>query len=83
MSNIRVRLKLSGELLPSLCGFDEKTLELPEGSTVGDAVATAIIDEKLRGLCTTILNGLEVDPDSALRDRDFVLLTMFAVVSGG
>jgi hypothetical protein len=82
MSNIRVRIRLSGALA-QMCGFEEKTFELPEGSTVGDAVDTAIIDENTRGLCIAILNGLEVDLDSVLRERDFLLLTMFTVISGG
>jgi len=36
MSNIRVRIRLSGALA-QMCGFEEKIFELPEGITVGDA----------------------------------------------
>lgn len=45
--------------------------------------STAIIDENTRGLCIAILNGLEVDLDSVLREWDFLLPTMFTVISGG
>ncbi|MDR1509278.1 MAG: hypothetical protein LBS53_06530 [Synergistaceae bacterium] len=82
MTNIRVRIKLTASLA-AFTGYGEKNIDLPENSTVSDAIQSAGINEKLVKICAAQMNGLSVDGTSVLRNSDCLLLYMKVAVSGG
>jgi sulfur carrier protein ThiS len=82
VKNISVRVKLAASLAV-LAGYREKNIDLPEGSTVRDAIQSAGFSEKIAKICAGQMNGLPVDDASVLRENDRLLLYMKAVVRGG
>lgn len=82
MKNIRVRVKLTASMA-ALADYREKNIDLPDGSTVRDAIQSAGLSEKIAKICAGQMNGLPVDDTSVLRDNDRLLLYMKVVVRGG
>jgi sulfur carrier protein ThiS len=82
MKNIRIRIKLKTPL-HSFAGYSEKSVELPEGSSVADAIRSTGLSEKIANICAGQMNGLSVDDSSVLKDNDCLLLYMKVVVLGG
>lgn len=65
--------------LPGEAGGDSATLDLPEGSTVADAMRSLGIPADLEGL--TVVNGRDAPPDQVLTDGD--VLSVFPPLAGG
>ena len=65
--------------LPAGAAGDSVTLEVPDGSTVGDVVQVLKIPGDLD--CMTVLNGHDVPSDHRLADGD--MLSLFPPLAGG
>jgi len=65
--------------LPAAGSGDGVILELPDGSTVGQVVASLEIPAELD--CLRVVNGHDAPPEQVLRDGD--VLSVFPPLAGG
>ena len=79
-------MKVEVQLFATLAGYlpvgatgDGVTLELPEGTTVGDVTRSLEIPDDLD--CVTVVNGHDVPSERRLIDGDVV--SMFPPLAGG
>ena len=79
---MRVEVALFATLaayLPAAGGGDSVTLELPDGTTVGQVVESLEIPADLD--CLRVVNGRDAPPEQVLSDGD--VLSVFPPLAGG